>query len=745
MDVSTILLLLYSITAQCHCKKISLSNFLKNITVRADNLTLYMHDVDIHNGLVSFDSVRVEADGVQYNPDKRSEHPYNSGAERVVHYPELASSIDRSIDPCRDFYSYVCKGWIKSHPIPENQFELTQTQVLKEKILREMKELMVTIPAHTTREDILMRIFYQKCVHNTLQPDNDGISMLLSKMRILRRTTSLTDWLLAMRTETIFYDLTVSVDEYNSSANILQIVPGTSMMSARIYFDPAYSHEFVATRDVLFKMLALLSSKDIFMEFFPPNLYDHVRRIESLIMVDQTVAKILEETEFNTDSITVTVAELRGMLKTVDWIRYAHALLPPQLRYSLARRPVRITKTATIQRLEEILLSIDDQTLSDYLDWKAIFHYGDFLGEDFQRLMEEFTAQVYGVKGIDRINDCVSLAMNTFYDIAGRLYLERYFNFDSVFIVKELVEDVRAAFLEMLNKNEWMDMETKERARRKANAIRDFIGYDNNIFNDTLRQVRYAHLTYTATNSYYDITMAIQEWMRESVFLKLDKTNTRGTFDTSVMEVNAFYDSNRNQVAVSAGILQSPFFNASLPRLLNYGAIGVVAGHEVTHAFDDSGASYDEFGNKNDWWDEATYKNFERRKECFDHQYGSIFVNDLNVQIDGRRTEGENIADNGGMRAAIRAASRLSERTSEHFTIAGLEGYTQMQYFFMNYAFIWCGNTRRATLLNKLANDVHAPDMYRVNVVLSNQPEFAEAFECQRGSPMFPERTCTLW
>ncbi|PIO66924.1 peptidase family M13, partial [Teladorsagia circumcincta] len=510
--------------------------------------------------------------------------PSKDFAERVIHYPALAESIDRSIDPCKDFYSFVCNGWIKSHPIPENQFQYTQTELSKEKIIKEVKDILVTLPPYTAREDNLMRIFYQKC-----QP-------------LIRNTEE--------------------------------------VMSSRKKKKKGQGHF------------------------------------------------ILEETEFNTDSITVTVGELRQTLGTIDWVRYATAFLPSHLRYSVAKRPVRITKLATIQRLQEVLLSMDDQTLSDYLDWKVIFHFGDFVGEGFQRLMEEFTKQVYGVTGIDRIDDCVSLTMNTFYDIAGRRYLERYFNFDSVFLVKELVEDVRAAFLEMLSKNEWMDANTKKRARRKANAIRDFIGYDNGIFNDTLRKIRYKHLSYTAANSYYDISMAIHQWMMESAFLKLDKVNSRGTFDTSVMEVNAFYDGNKNQI----------------------------------------GASYDEFGNKNDWWDEATYKNFERKKQCFDHQYGSISVNDLNVQIDGRRTEGENIADNGGMRAAIRAALRLSERTSERFTIAGLEDFSQMHYFFMNYAFIWCGSARRATLLNKLANDVHAPDMYRVNVVLSNQPEFAKTF-----------------
>ncbi|KJH40684.1 peptidase family M13 [Dictyocaulus viviparus] len=174
---------------------------------------------------------------------------------------------------------------------------------------------------------------------------------------------------------------------------------------------------------------------------------------------------------------------------------------------------------------------------------------------------------------------------------------------------------------------------------------------------------------------------------------------------------------------------------------MNYGAIGTVTGHEITHGFDDSGASYDEMGNRKNWWNNQTYKNFEMKKQCFEKQYGSIFVND----IDGRRTVGENIADNGGMRAAIRAALHLSEHPSEHFSIAGLEEFSHMHYFFMNYAFMWCGSIRRATLLDTLAADTHPPDMYRVNVVLSNQPEFAQIFKCKVGSPMNPANTCTMW
>ncbi|KAK6032875.1 hypothetical protein OSTOST_00920 [Ostertagia ostertagi] len=166
-------------------------DFWHDVGTRMDDM--FGQDVEIHNGVMSFEDIRVEADGVQYNVDNRSEQPSRDFAERVVHYPDLAKSVDRSIDPCEDFYSFVCNGWIKSHPIPENQFQYTQTELSKEKIIKEVKEPRTIfrytsyVTSYTTREDNLMRIFYEKCVRNTLQPDNNGMSMLFSKLRITSR------------------------------------------------------------------------------------------------------------------------------------------------------------------------------------------------------------------------------------------------------------------------------------------------------------------------------------------------------------------------------------------------------------------------------------------------------------------------------------------------------------------------------------------------------------------------------
>ncbi|KIH58776.1 hypothetical protein ANCDUO_11012 [Ancylostoma duodenale] len=255
-----------------------------------------------------------------------------------------------------------------------------------------------------------------------------------------------------MKTEQLFHELTVSADEYNSTRNTLQIVPAQPMLSAQIYFDPAYTQEFLATRDVLFRMLAIIASEDHRMEFISRNLLEHVRRVESLIRVDQTIAKINEETEFNTDSVAVTVGELQHTLRSTfacDESKFSNRLtgFATYLHLYLDIFNIRLRED---RRMEELLLNMDDQTLEDYLDWK------------------EFSSQVYGVKGRDRTEECVTLTMGMFHDVVGKHYLQRHFNFDSVFGAKELVDDVKNAFLDMLNENEWMDEKTKKRARQKT-------------------------------------------------------------------------------------------------------------------------------------------------------------------------------------------------------------------------------------------------------------------------------------
>jgi predicted metalloendopeptidase len=205
--------------------------------------------------------------------------------------------------------------------------------------------------------------------------------------------------------------------------------------------------------------------------------------------------------------------------------------------------------------------------------------------------------------------------------------------------------------------------------------------------------------------------------------------------------VNAAYEPSQNSITIPAAILQGVFFNASRPKYLNYGAIGHVIGHEISHGFDDQGAQYDSEGNLHNWWGEEAKKTFEEKAECFVNQYGSIKVPEVDMNLNGKNTLGENIADNGGLHQSLSAYRSLVDLEGK---LPDLD-YTTDQLYFVSNANLWCGLIRNEELRNRILTDPHSPAKYRVNVPISNNERFAEVFQCEKGTPMSPENRCELW
>ncbi|XP_049514995.1 membrane metallo-endopeptidase-like 1 [Dermacentor silvarum] len=210
-------------------------------------------------------------------------------------------------------------------------------------------------------------------------------------------------------------------------------------------------------------------------------------------------------------------------------------------------------------------------------------------------------------------------------------------------------------------------------------------------------------------------------------------------------DVNAYYSADSNEIVIPGGILQDPFFQEGLPSYINLGAIGSIIGHEISHGYDDEGSQYDGKGWLVDWWSNETEEEFNKRKACFIHQYGSIVNPVTKSQIHGENTVGENIADNGGVRLAFATHVRLSEDDNVQ-VLPGLEEFTPEQLFFISYALLWCRSTR-PEIGDEVMSDVHSPNRYRVNIPLRNMEEFEAAFQCKTGAPMQagPKDRCVLW
>ncbi|KAK6012755.1 peptidase family M13, partial [Ostertagia ostertagi] len=259
------------------------------------------------------------------------------------------------------------------------------------------------------------------------------------------------------------------------------------------------------------------------------------------------------------------------------------------------------------------------------------------------------------------------------------------------------------------------------------------IGYPD-ITNDISKlDEQYKELVILPEDTYYSLMKKAVVWMQKKEFRKLLKPFDRHEFDVSPAVVNAFYSPEKNAITFPAGILQPPFFSGSFPKAVNYGAIGAVIGHEITHGFDDQGSQYDKDGNLHNWWSTRSLEAFDERRRCIVEQYGNYTVPKTTYKVNGKLTQGENIADNGGVKEALKAYKKYVATKGEEARLPGLQHYTNTQIFFLSYAHFWCGQKKEAAAMQQVTTDEHSPEIFRVTGVLSNLREFAEAFSCPAG------------
>ncbi|KAL6734495.1 hypothetical protein Aduo_005030 [Ancylostoma duodenale] len=344
-----------------------------------------------------------------------------------------------------------------------------------------------------------------------------------------------------------------------------------------------------------------------------------------------------------------------------------------------------------------------------------------------------------------RWKDCTTKTNDRMMYAAGAMYVRKAFNQASKNVTQEMISDLQEAFREMVLMSNWMDTKTKASALDKANHMLRQIAYPDFILNDKKLDDYYSGFTVQASDSYSEMVGNLSRWDLEYRFKRLIKPVDRNEFEFNSAIVNAYYEPTSNSIKFPAAILQSPFFHHTFPRALNYGGIGAVIGHEITHGFDDQGRQFDAIGNLREWWDTAVKKRFEERAQCIVGQYGKIKVPGTALKINGELTQGENIADNGGVKQAFRAYKNYLKKRGEEKRIKGLEQFNNEQMFFLGYATVWCGHTTNDAMIYRIITDPHSPRRYRVNQVLANQPEFAAAFHCKLGTPMNPIERCAVW
>jgi putative endopeptidase len=645
------------------------------------------------------------------------------------------ASIDRKTAPCDDFYQFACGGWLARVEIPADKPLWGTFTRVEERTLAELRDILETAAAGTLAppdpDGRRMGDFYAACMDEA-GVEARGLRDLKAEWARLDAvsdpaTLATAAARLQLGGVPALFGFGQVQDARDASQVIGQVEQGGLTLPDRDYYlkDDARTAEIRALyAKHLRTMLALagLSAAE-------------ADRDASAV---QRIEKALAESHF-------TQVELRDPLRTYNRVDLAGLeRLAPRFpwRSFLAGMGVpgvtaiTVTTPKFVEKLDRLVGTARPEDWRAYLRWHLLEAMAGeralpraFVDEKFVFSSAAFTGQE---EMQARWKTCVGAADEGLGDALGRVYVERFFGAASKERTAGLVGEIEKAMAGNLRAIPWMDAATRRKAEEKLSRIANKVGYPD-------RWRSYEGLE-PARDSWFRSILAAEAFEARRQLAKIGKPVDRQEWLMTPPSVNAYYEAAMNEMVFPAGILQPPYFNRLAPDAVNYGAIGAVVGHELTHGFDDQGRQYDAGGNLRDWWSPAVAAEFERRARCLVTQYGA-YEAVPGVKIDGELTLGENIADLGGAKLAFAARRGASGKAPD------LAGFTPDQQFFLGYAQAWCGKTREPFARMLAATDPHSPPRHRVNGVLANLPEFAAAFGCQAKSPMVrpPEKRCEVW
>ncbi|KAK6620413.1 18S rRNA pseudouridine methyltransferase [Polyplax serrata] len=432
---------------------------------------------------------------------------------------------------------------------------------------------------------------------------------------------------------------------------------------------------------------------------------------------------------------------LQKEIPQLNWKEYLSTFLEIHIKET---EPLVTYAMPYFVKMGEILMKTERRVIHNYVIWRLVMKILPHMIDEYQQKIIEFQKILLGILSErHRWSQCVEWTNKKLGMAVGALFIRDNFNQDSKETALEMIHTIREAFNELLTENKWMDDETRAVAKEKADSMNERIGYPELLTNTEELNKEYENLT-IIDNQFLVNVFNVLKYDAYHNLRKLRQPVNKNKWSTEPAVVNAFYNPNKNDIVFPAGILQPLFYSQHFPKSLNYGGIGVVIGHEITHGFDDKGRQFDKDGNMMQWWNNATIKAFRERTQCIIDQYSKYKLDEVDLFVNGRMTQGENIADNGGLKQSFRAYKKWVAKHGEEPLLPGIN-LSHDQLFFLNYAQIWCGSMRPEDALTKIRSSVHSPGPVRVIGPLSNSWDFAKAYNCPLQSPMNPTSKCSVW
>jgi len=647
------------------------------------------------------------------------------------HEPALdVTSMDRSVDPCVDFFQYSCGGWIKNNPIPPDQSSWdTYSKMQDENRSRLRGILEGAAPPDAARNTSAQKIgdYYASCTDEKtieskaaepLKPQLDRISRLTSKAEIPEVAAAMVD-------DNVLFGFGSTQDYRDASQVIAEADQGGLGLPDRDYYlkDDAKSVElrkaYVAHVQKMFELLGAQPEA-------AAGEAQTVMRIEtglskgSLTRVERRDPKNLDH--------KMTSADFEKISPDFQWEVYFRKVGLPSLS------SLNVTSPGFFKAMNE---ELGKESLADwkvYLRWHLVHADAPFLSSVF--LNENFAFYGKTLRGQQELQPrwkrCTEGVDNDLGEALGQVYVEKYFGPEAKQQALKMVKEIDAAMAQDITSLPWMSAATKQQALVKLHGMANKIGYP-----DKWRD--YSQLEIVRGDELGNVERARKfEFNRQ--LAKIGKPVDRGEWEMTPPTVNAYYNPQMNDINFPAGVLQPPAFDPTSDAAPNYGDTGGTIGHELTHGFDDEGRQFDARGNLRDWWTAEDGKEFVKRASCISDQYSTYTIID-DIKINGKLTLGEDVADLGGL---ILAYMAWKEDTKGH-NLDAIEGFTPEQRFFVGYGQSWCGETRDETKRLRATVDPHSPEKYRTNGVVSNMPEFQEAFHCKAGSAMVNQNRCRVW
>ena len=647
-------------------------------------------------------------------------------------------TIDKSIDPCVDFYQYACGNWIKNAEIPPDQSQWVSFVELHERnmdIMRGILEKASTGGASRSAVDQKIGDMYGSCMDEktvnsqglaALKPELERIDAVKDKQGLIDAIARV--HMIGANPLFAFYS---SSDLHNADQVIAYIDQGGLSAPDRDYYLKDDDKTKAVRQHLVDYMTEVFAqaSKDGAQTGSPARDADTVLRIETALAkaeMDRTSRRDPKNRDHK-----MSRDEVVALASNFYLDRYFHDVNAPNFSQLNVGNP------DFFKQINAVLDSESLDSLKTYVKWHLLSSSAPWLSQPYVDANFKWQQALTGQKEIQaRWKRCTNLVDRELGEALGQKYVEVAFPPESKARMLKMVHELEQSLGEDIQNLSWMSAETKKQAAIKLAAINNKIGYPD-VWRD------YSSVVIKPGDLVGNVQRA-NDFESKREINKIDKPLDRKEWGMTPPTVNAYYSPSYNEIVFPAGILQPPFFDPKMDDAVNFGGIGLVIGHELTHGFDDQGRKFDPQGNLHDWWTKEDGEEFEKRAACVANEYSNfVAVDDL--KLNGKLTLGENTADNGGARVSLMALEHVISDDKSGKESQKIDGYTPEQRFFLGFGRVWCEKRRPEVARMRVLVDPHSPGKWRVDGVVQNMPEFEKAWSCKAGQPMVSENACHVW